>query len=222
MVAGAAAGRAGRLPRLRAAADGARRAAARCWWRRAPSGLPCSQPRPSRSACTAGPRTGSPRRSASWTAAVRHRRRRRDRADRAPVAAVDRPRAARCVRRRCLRRRRDDGGDVARSCCSPPGRSCTSWRRPSRTRTAPCARCWSSSAWREAKIWGLRLPGRRRQLRRRLEHAVPRAVLRRRLDGAGARLRADRHAHRRPLHAHAARAGGAADHHAAVRDRPRR
>ena len=47
------------------------------------------------------------------------------------------------------------------------------------------------------------------------------ALLRGRLHGAGPRLRADRHAHRLPLQEAAARALGAADHHAAVRDRTR-
>ena len=64
------------------------------------------------------------------------------------------------------------------------------------------------------------LPRRRRPLRRGVEHAVPGAVLRRRHDGAGPGLRPDRHAHRLPLQEDAARADGAADHHAALRDRP--
>ena len=74
--------------------------------------------------------------------AGRPRRRRRGRADRAALPAVDRARAARCIRRRCLRRRRGDRGRRRRSCCSPPGRSCASWCRPSRTATAPSSPPW--------------------------------------------------------------------------------
>ena len=99
------------------------------------------------------------------------------------------------LRRRRLRRRRGRPRSRRRSCCSPPGRSCASCCRPSRTATAPSAGAAGRPAGRREDLEPA-LPHRRRPLRRRVEHAVPRAGLRRRHDGAGARLRADRHAHR--------------------------
>ena len=73
----------------------------------------------------------------------------------------------------------------------------------------------------DRKDLGHRVHRRRDALRRRLEHAAARAALRVRLHGARARLRVDRHAHALPVQEAAARPVGAADHHAALRDRPR-
>ena len=97
----------------------------------------------------AGPRDRAARLDADWLDAAvrragrppgRHRRGRRAGADRAACPAVDRAGAARRLRRRRLRRRRDRRWSPPRSCSSPPGRSCASWCRPSRTATAPSRR----------------------------------------------------------------------------------
>ena len=65
------------------------------------------------------------------------------------------------------------------------------------------------------------VPGRRRALRRRLEHALPRPADRGRDDSARHADRAPRRARRGAAEAPAQRARAAADHHAAVRRRPR-
>ena len=79
----------------------------------------------------------------------------------------------------------------------------------------------SSRASRPSKIWGVGCVLGSDALRRRVEHAAAGAAVRDRLHGARSRVRADRHALAVPLQARAARAVDAADHHAAVRDRPR-
>ncbi len=62
---------------------------------------------------------------------------------------------------------------------------------------------------------------RQHALRRRVEHADARVPVRRGMHVARPRVRADRHAHRFQAQAGAARPHDPADHHAAVRDRPR-
>ena len=163
----------------------------------------------------AGPRLGPVGRRA-----VRHGSRRGADALRVRDAVRARARRARLFQRRCVHRRQHRGdprldGDIhllsgpQHSRQRVPGR----WRR-----VLADARSRPRDA---AEGLGPRLPYRRSALRRRLEHAAARADLRRRHDRARPCLRAGRRAHEFPLQEAAARDVDPADHHAAVRHRPR-
>ena len=211
----------------RAAAGRRANGAARCLLvGRRPRARAVRRRRASASDCAAGRWTGSTALFGELDgAAVRHgRRRRRSSLIALPVAVLHRRSPLRgAVRRRRLRRRRDrlrsSASIAAVHLHADPAHPAAA---PSRTTTAPSRRRCFCERLSSDKIWSLRClagGGRCGVAWNTLFLAL---CCRRRHDGAGPRLRADRHAHRLSrFKQHAARADGAADHHAALRHRAR-
>ena len=138
-----------------------------------------------------------------------------------PDAALPRARGARLVPGRRLRRLVDRPRRRADRRLRVLSRHDASSRAPSGTMPAPSRPARSLTKFLDPSIWSLDC------LTSNLRCGVAWNTLflgdarRHRHDGARPRLRADRHAHGFPLQARPARPDGAADHHAALRDRAR-
>ncbi len=130
-------------------------------------------------------------------------------------------RGARLFQGRRVRRRQRRRGRRRWSPCSRSTRSSRSCCRRSRTTTAPSRSPRSSRGSPRRRSGASAASSARRALRRRVEHAAARAACALGCTALGLAFALIVDAHRVPLQARAARAVRAADHHAAVRDRPR-
>ena len=165
-------------------------------------------------------RRSDPRVGALGRRSVRHGS--RSSADALGVRNAVRPRScgARLFQRRCVHCRQHRG-DPCLDCDIHllPGTQHSRERVPGRWRSILAERIHRPRD--AAESLGPRLHYRRSALRRRLEHAPARADLRRGHDRPRPCLRAGGRAHKLPLQEAAARDVDPADHHAAVRHRPR-